>query len=166
MENLLTEEQIAECKKAFSSFDTNGDGVITREEFADILDSFGQSPSTEELTELVTEIDSNGNGTIEFDEFLNMMIKKMQLKAKEELEDSFRSYDTDKDGYITGNEVKLILQSLYSNFSVEKINEITTQAGFEEAEVKVSFRDLIEMMKPHETNQQHADTDMFLYGRK
>mmetsp|Transcript_27874 Transcript_27874/g.59008 ORF Transcript_27874/g.59008 Transcript_27874/m.59008 type:complete len:614 (-) Transcript_27874:178-2019(-) len=59
------------CKAAFSSFDKDGDGQISKEELRQgrLLGDL----CTEELATLVEELDLNRNGTIDFEEFRDMM---------------------------------------------------------------------------------------------
>ena len=45
MADQLTEEQIAEFKKAFSLFDKDGDGTITTKELGTVMRSLGQNPT-------------------------------------------------------------------------------------------------------------------------
>merc|ERR1712172_222454 len=73
----LTEEQVADFKEVFSLIDKNADGAITIKELGSAMRSMGQSPTDEELQEMIKEVDSNGNGTIEFSEFLSKMAGKM-----------------------------------------------------------------------------------------
>ena len=72
----LTEDQIAEFREAFALFDKDGDGTISSSELEVILKSLGQSPTEEELQDMINEVDVDGNGTVDFHEFLTMMATK------------------------------------------------------------------------------------------
>merc|ERR1712194_653857 len=63
------------CWKAFSIFDQNGDGQITREELKQVLNSgeFEGEVGAERIDNLMQEVDANGDGMIDFDEFMAMM---------------------------------------------------------------------------------------------
>lgn len=54
-------------------------GCITIEELATVIGSLGQTPTEEELHDMIKEVDADGNGTIEFGEFLNLMARKMKV---------------------------------------------------------------------------------------
>ena len=55
----LTEEQVADFKEVFSLIDKNADGAITIKELGSAMRSMGQSPTEEELQEMIEEVDSN-----------------------------------------------------------------------------------------------------------
>lgn len=65
-----TKEQV---RLAFAAFDADGDGLITRDEFRDIMTRKGGliPISVEKADELFDAADTSGNGTVEFDEFIN-----------------------------------------------------------------------------------------------
>ena len=50
----------SEYKEAFTYYDKNGDGTISEEELRNIMISFGQDPTADELQELMKEIDQDG----------------------------------------------------------------------------------------------------------
>ena len=56
----LSEEQIAEFKEAFGLFDKDSDGRITEAELRIVMTSLGQSPTDEELHNMVTLVDQDG----------------------------------------------------------------------------------------------------------
>ena len=72
----LSEKDIANMKKEFISFDSDGDGTISSEELANVLRSFGDEVSEEEVKKVINTFDIDKNGTIEFNEFLIMMAHK------------------------------------------------------------------------------------------
>jgi len=87
--------QFAEFKNAFSMFDEDGDGTITTKELGTVMRSLGQNPTEAELQELTNEADADGDGTIDFPEFLNMMAKMAQ-KDTDSGEESMDASETGK----------------------------------------------------------------------
>lgn len=77
MDIQLTEEQIIEYKKSFSSFDTDGDGIITTKELQSLMRSLEQNLTDAELVDMINEVTADGNGTINFPDFLTMMATKV-----------------------------------------------------------------------------------------
>merc|ERR1719446_1983742 len=63
------------CWAAFSVFDRNGDGNISKDELKQVLNSEDVEGAlgTKAIAELMLEIDSNGDGMIDFKEFMGMM---------------------------------------------------------------------------------------------
>ena len=61
-----TELNEAKLTKVFKEIDTNGDGVISPEEFMDILQT---NYTYEQVKNMIAEADTNGDGMIDFQEF-------------------------------------------------------------------------------------------------
>merc|ERR1712126_738889 len=92
----LSEEMIAEFKMAFDIFDHDGGGDINTNELGRVMKLLGQSPSKEELDEIVQAVDVDGSGSIDFDEFLIMMVMQMnenKSASDEEVKEMFRLFD-------------------------------------------------------------------------
>jgi len=89
----LSRAMIDEFKQAFDIFDEDGGGDISTRELGRVMKILGQSPSPQQLQQIVLEVDQDGSGTIDFDEFLIMMVMQMQDEKKgediEELKDFF-----------------------------------------------------------------------------
>ena len=101
----LTEEQIAEFKKAFSLFDKNGDGTITTEELGTVMRSLGENLTQEQLQDMINEVDADGNGYVDFPEYLAVMA---QYTKDREMKEFFREWDKDGDGFITADELRQV----------------------------------------------------------
>ena len=102
----LSAEQIAEFKEVFQIFDTDGNGTICEQELGIVLRALGQSPTDEEVKELLVEADQNENGVIEFNEFLTIMITLMNnpnngMLSEDNLLHAFETFDKDGDKVIT-----------------------------------------------------------------
>ena len=63
----IKKEQLLEC---FKSYDTDGSGKISFDEFCDMIKPQNEEEK-KELFELYKKFDDNGDGEIDFDEFVN-----------------------------------------------------------------------------------------------
>ena len=76
-----TEHERAIFSTTFRKFDPDGDGTITTSELGDAMRLLGQSPTEDELKDMIHEVDTDGNGTIEFEEFCSLMLMHGNGKA-------------------------------------------------------------------------------------
>ena len=51
---------LIELREAFSLFDRDGDGTITREELGTVMDNLGMNSNPGELDEMIKEVDEDG----------------------------------------------------------------------------------------------------------
>ena len=71
----LTKQQVEEFRIAFDMFDQDKSGDIGAEELQTCFKFFGQSPTLQEVKEIIAEIDDENDpeGDINFEEFLELM---------------------------------------------------------------------------------------------
>jgi calmodulin len=129
MVETLTADQIQEFRQAFDIMDRNGDGVITVDDLAAVMRAIGQSPTANELQDMIREVDADGNDTIDFTEFLALMSRQMrQSDIEDELREAFRIFDRDSDGFITPKELSTLLISLGLDSSAEVVRRMINEA--------------------------------------
>ncbi|XP_040385423.1 calmodulin-like protein 5 [Oryza brachyantha] len=152
----LRQEQIAEFREAFSFFDKDGDGCITLEELDTVVRSLGQTPTREELAEMIRDVDADGNGTIEFAEFLALMARKAVrcgggggagggADADEELREAFKVFDKDQDGLISAAELRHVMISLGEKLTDEEVEQMIREADLD-GDGQVNFDEFVRMM--------------------
>lgn len=61
----LSEEQVAQFRVAFKTFDKDDSGVITEDQLGDVMRSLGQAMTKLQVRTMVQEVDEDGNGQIE-----------------------------------------------------------------------------------------------------
>ncbi|KAL5201290.1 hypothetical protein ABZP36_035644 [Zizania latifolia] len=66
---------LADIRRAFFVFDTDGDGRISAEEVMDVLLKLGERCSLEDCMQMVKEIDRNHDGFVDMDDFMAMMTR-------------------------------------------------------------------------------------------
>lgn len=129
MVETLTAEQIQEFRQAFDIIDRNGDGAITTDDLASVMRAIGQTPTANELTDMIREVDADGNETIDFTEFLALMSRQMrQSDINDELREAFRVFDRDNDGFIQPQDLRSLLISLGLDSSSEVIRRMINEA--------------------------------------
>ena len=84
--NLLSKEEKNDLLELFQQFDTNGDGVLTKEE---ILHGYQTimpiDDAAREVQRIMTEVDIDNSGTIDYNEFVLATINKQKLLNKRNL---------------------------------------------------------------------------------
>lgn len=142
----LSEDQISEFQEAFCLFDKDGDGCITLDELATVIQSLGQNPIKEELQDMINEVDINGNGTIEFGEFLSLMARKIkETDAEEELKEAFKVFDKDQNGYISASELRNVMINLGEKLTDEEVNQMIREADVD-GDGQVNYEEFVRMM--------------------
>ena len=66
-ETILRGIQEDDLQEAFDVLDSDKDGFITPLEMHQSLVNIGESVTTEEALEMITEVDSNGDGLVDFE---------------------------------------------------------------------------------------------------
>ncbi len=127
----LHEDEIADLKAVFGTFDNNGDGEISPTELEDILKIFASSFDLSEsyLRQIIEDLDVDKNGKIEFGDFLELMSSlapstRRDTNEDQELKYAFEKIDSDGSGFITMVELKDLLvktNQYLDDFEIEDI---------------------------------------------
>ncbi|GAU42986.1 hypothetical protein TSUD_188600 [Trifolium subterraneum] len=128
----LDDEQIAELREIFRSFDRNNDGTLTQLELNSLLRSLGLKPSAEQLEIFIQRADTNSNGLIEFSEFVSLVAPEL-LPAKspyteEQLRQLFDMFDRDGNGFITAAELAHSMAKLGHALTAEELTGMIKEA--------------------------------------
>ncbi|KAM0870215.1 hypothetical protein ACQ4PT_040160 [Festuca glaucescens] len=156
----ISSEQMSEFREAFAFFDKDGDGRITAEELSTVVRSLGQSPTPEELRDMVRDVDADGNGTIEFAEFLALVSRQQEAaradagSADEELREAFGVFDRDHDGHISKAELRHVMISLGEKLTDEEVEGMIAEADLD-GDGQVNFEEFVRMMMLSDQQQHH-----------
>ena len=144
--------QIEKCRKAFTNFDLNGDGVIQIDELRQALQDMGHKPTEEELYHMMNEGEEKGKCQISFDNFMSIILKHKlwaERNMREDIVNTFVALGGKFDenlgevGTIDLNEVKRII---YKEFKMEidltkLINEYDANG-----DSKIQFNEFMDLM--------------------
>ena len=129
--HILASSQLTRLSELFKGCDSDGDGVISKE---DLLPFFCREmkPADAEnmVNRIMKKVDSDSSGCIDYTEFIKANIDRKVLLSKENLQLAFSHFDRDGTGYITVEELKEWL----ANGTLEEDDrwgEILSEVGLE-----------------------------------
>ena len=95
----LGEEQISEMRNAFQTFDLEKNGVITFEEFAQVVTSRGAMENSE-CQRMFESLDQDRTGVIKYSEFLAACVDEKIMLDDKRVIDAFNKLDVDNTGML------------------------------------------------------------------
>lgn len=139
---ILDNEQVAELREIFRSFDRNNDGSLTQLELGSLLRSLGLKPSADQLEALIQKADKNSNGLVEFSEFVALVSPDL-LPARspyneEQLRQLFRMFDRDGNGYISAAELAHSMAKLGHALTAKELTGMIKEADTD-GDGRISF---------------------------
>lgn len=115
----ISKSKLREYRDAFSLFDKDDNGYLTKEELGHVMHQLGQWARMEELQEMLSEVDTDGDGNVSFEEFVEILNNitdsdqdSSAAQEEQELRDAFRVFDKHNRGYITASDLRAVLQCL------------------------------------------------------
>ncbi|EAS04135.3 calcium-dependent kinase (macronuclear) [Tetrahymena thermophila SB210] len=116
---LNTQDKI-ELVKHFESLDTNGDGMLSKEELIEGYTKLlgDQLKAKQTVENVFNDLDLDGSGKVEFSEFLVACLQKEKVLTKDRIEKAFKLIDTDGNGQITKKELEEMMGGLPLNEKV------------------------------------------------
>lgn len=132
-----------ELREAFSLFDRNGDGKLTRDELKKTLEVIGCLSTAEIEQELKKAC--NGRDECEFANFLALMSRLLKDDAQtDDLLEAFRVYDKNNNGFISGHELRRILEG--DKMKKEDVDELLKDMGVDE-EGDIDYESFVKKLK-------------------
>ncbi len=143
--HLMSKEEKNEMHDIFMSFDTNGDGVLSKDEiFNGYKSILGEVEATKEVDRIMKEADLDKSGFIDYNEFLIACTNRQKLLNKEKLEATFKMFDKDGNGSISAKEIKDTLGSGLGG-DAKLLEQIINEVD-DNGDKEISFKEFKEMM--------------------
>jgi len=147
---LLTQDQVQECKYYFDLLDKNNTGQLSSKEMGTVFKSIGLNISETELKSLLNEINSGAEQTkkelIDFPDFLTLLSRKMKdIDTDTELHKLFSELDKSGKGYINVEDLKLMKQTVGEKFTQDELAEMLSEADVDHDGV-LKYEDFVKMM--------------------
>jgi calcium-dependent protein kinase len=109
---LATKAEKEEIYKVFKEMDTDGNGVLTKDELVagfEKLYSGELDDPRAEAEKVMAQVDIDNTGTITYSEFVAATMDRKALLSKEKLKAAFDLFDADHSGTIEAKELKAVL---------------------------------------------------------
>ena len=143
---LILKEERVDLKKLFKEWDTNGDGVLSKEEImAGYKKVYGHADE-DEIENMIKSIDLDGNGVIDYQEFLACSMSKDIILRDENLESCFKFFDTDSSGKLSLDEIMALFKKGANEKHVEAFKKMINDAD-ENGDGEISLEEFKDIMK-------------------
>jgi calcium-dependent protein kinase len=144
---LVKKDERLELEKQFKDWDTNGDGVLSKEEIINGYRKTYGKVDENEIENMIKSIDLDGNGVIDYNEFLACSINKDKILRNDNLKICFDEFDTDKSGKISVDEVSSIFKqgNNENNNDMEAFKNMVKNAD-ENGDGEISFEEFQDIM--------------------
>lgn len=167
----ISKSKLREYRDAFSLFDKDGNGYLTKEELGHVMHQLGQWARMEELQEMLCEIDTDGDGNVSFEEFVEILLNitdsdqdESAAQEEQELRDAFRVFDKHNRGYITASDLRAVLQCLGEDLDEDESNLMSDEIskGFLISSITFLVEDMIKEVDVD--GDGRIDFDEFVYA--
>jgi Ca2+-binding EF-hand superfamily protein len=143
MEN-FSESRLKELKAAFNIFDTDGDGIISKEELQSIFLRLGNTDLTDsDIDEIIKYWNPNGD-KLEFEHFVMLFIDRKENKNNEMLFEAFKIFGKSNSGNLSMDQLKYLIYNYC--FSLSKHEKDTLIAEFGNSE-SINFDTFLNVFK-------------------
>lgn len=148
IEKSMTANQTV-MRSTFDLFDKDSSGYISKDEFAQVLAALGQSPSRDDLDQMMKSIDVDGDGRVSFEEFASMMQQCLFTRghlSEKDLQAAFRVFDKNRDGYISVSELMHVMSMLgHGELSRKQAEDFIATADLN-GDGKIEYSEFAKMM--------------------
>ena len=144
---LISKDERKELIKQFQDWDTNGDGVLSRDEIIEGYRKTYGAVDENEIDNIMKSIDLDGNGVIDYNEFLSCAFNRDKIMSKDNLELTFKAFDTDGSGKISADELMNVFMKGDKNGNLNKeIFEKMVNEADQNGDGEISFDEFKNIM--------------------
>lgn len=121
---VLSSQQRADAKEAFTLYDKDSDGKISVEELGQVVRAFGRNPTNDQVTREGNQVADN-TGAVTFDGYIKVL-EKLECKAdnEEEVKEAFRVFDKDQTGFVPISELRYSLVTLGEKLPTDEVDAL------------------------------------------
>ena len=147
---------VEDVRKAFKTYDRDGDGSIDRGELHKALTNYKFNFSEQEVEIIFAVGDIDNDGTIDFEEFMYLMcpsttqiVKKFResYKTINDVKGAFRRYDKNRDGGLSKSELNRMMMSTGHSFTDMEIDAIMN-LGDRDGDGEIDLEEFMILMTP------------------
>lgn len=113
---MATKEDNQEMLEAFASLDTDGNGVLSKQElltgYALFMPDSNQDEIEEVVDELIENLGNNKEDEVNFTEFVVAAMNREKLLNEKQIEKAFNMFDLDGNGFIDFQELKTAMSGI------------------------------------------------------
>ena len=143
---LISKEERKELVKQFQEWDTNGDGVLSRDEIIEGYRKTYGAVDENEIDNMMMSIDLDGNGVIDYNEFLSCAFNRDKIMSKDNLELTFKAFDSDGSGKISVDELMTIFTKGDKGHANREVFEKMVKEADENGDGEISFQEFKTIM--------------------
>ena len=142
---LISKRERKELAKQFQLLDTNGDGVLSKEEIIQGYKKIFGAVDEESIDKMMKSVDLDGNGVIDYNEFISCALSKEKVVTDKNLKACFKAFDSDGSGNISAEE----LMSIFSKSAKEsdkKVFEDMIKEVDKDGDGEISYEEFKKLM--------------------
>jgi calcium-dependent protein kinase len=141
----LTDNIDQNILKEFEKIDKNGDGLISKEELYETLQSYYPDIEAEKMvSDIFKQVDFNDDGYLSYTEFMAVNSKNKKNFNNEMFKKAFEMFDLDGNGYITKEE---LAEKFSSKMEVEDTWENIINKVDKDGDGRINIDEFVEMME-------------------
>lgn len=147
MASRIPEEEIENLKKAFIKMDADGNGVLSKEELVEGVESVPECAIRPEDWDVIFKLmDTDNSGSIDYTEFIASCMQSYLYLNESNLQNAFQFFDKDGNGTITMSELKETLGKDNPMLTEADLNEIIKEVDSND-DGEIDYKEFLRMMK-------------------